>query len=1512
MRSLLVRLVAIVALVLAGAAVPLQGAAANGTTPPELSFACALKSNGQLRVVTSLSQCTKNETKIQMKPGPVLVCVQPSGSSRYVTSFSQCKPPARTLTLPPTSGVVTFCADNATRVLRYVTDPSQCLATETAYQVTPNDAAPTLASSTPADGATRVATTATVRLTFSEAVSAPASAFVLACGGGPLATVLTGSPGTTLQLSPIAALPEGATCTVDVTGSAVSDVDTLDPPDTMATNPRVSFRVDTAPTLTSTTPAHLATGVAVDGDLELTFSEPVDLDPGAVSLTCGDSEGLALGVTGSGTSTVTVDPVATLPGGSTCNLVVTGSKVHDVDAGDPPDVMATDRSVVFVTEDAAPTVVSTSPVDGAVDVSPSTTLSVTFSEYVTAAAGAFSLECGASPVAVTFDPGPALTLVVTPTAALPKSSACTLTGSATAISDSDTVDPPDHPASDLEVSFTTASNSDPTDIALSPSAVAENQPPGTTVGSLSTTDADPGDTFTYTLVSGTGDTDNGLFQVDGTSLETAAVLSAEDGATRSVRVQTEDSAGGTFTKVLTVTVTDVNEAPTSLALSPRSVDENEPAGTTVGALSASDEDTPPQALTYSVESSGCGGTYPDAAAFAVSGSDLVTAVVLNYEVKSSYEVCVRVTDDGTPALGADRLFTVTVNDVNDAPRTLPDSYTGAVGNTMFALNLPGTPAPRVAVTGSVLTANDSDEDGDTVTAVAETVTSAGGGTATIDTAGNFTFLPGVGDKNQTDSFTYRVTDGTATTAGTVQVAITGALIWWVDNSSTTATPDGRSTSPLTSLTALNGADPSADLDGTGETIFVWTGNATYAGGLRLEANQSLLGERAGVTVGPMPLLPAGATAPVLTNASGNGVDLADVTTVSGIDIANASGDGVHGVGIGTATIGSSGNVTISGSGADGIDLSGAGSGAISVGASVTTSTARSLAVSGRTGSTVAVSGAITGKGVELSGNTGATIAFTGALALSTTTTPAFSATGGGTVTVAGSTNTATSTTGGAVVVENTTIGAAGMTFRSASANGAVNGIRLTNTGATAGLSVTGTGSVVQGGDASGGTIQATTGAGIVLTNTRTPSFNNVSVLNVPTAAGVRGTSVSGFTFTNGRVSGSGLTGSDNASANLAFNAVSAGVTNLSGAVNVSNSVLENAYGSGVDVYNESGTISSLTVSGNLIQSTTSTATSKGHGVIVQSLGSASAASGVTTASIADNRVLHFPSGGGILLYGGNVSGLAAPATTLGAGAGAKVLVSGNVVRGASDAVPMNTNCIYVSVAGRGTGFVDVQANGTAGEPLGANRGNCISVNSTGSATLVSQVTGNRVSPGAGHVDGAFGITAGAAKQTVVGPADLNSAVLDLTVDGNTVSASKSTGIFLLTRDSGTLRTRVQNNTVAAPVELAGEAGIVVRSGDLAAGDASVCLQIQSNTTAGSVNGATGDRAPGIGLRKQGADAAINDFGVVGLVSSPTLQAGVVSHVSNSNPASALGTGGYGTSGAYVISGNNFVPCTLPF
>jgi hypothetical protein len=104
-------------------------------------------------------------------------------------------------------------------------------------------------------------------------------------------------------------------------------------------------------------------------------------------------------------------------------------------------------------------------------------------------------------------------------------------------------------------------NAAPTDIAISSSTIAENAGANAVVGTLSTTDPDAGNTFTYTLVSGTGSTDNASFNISGNQLRATASLNFEAESSYSVRVRSTDQ-GGLFTeKSFTITVTDVNEAP---------------------------------------------------------------------------------------------------------------------------------------------------------------------------------------------------------------------------------------------------------------------------------------------------------------------------------------------------------------------------------------------------------------------------------------------------------------------------------------------------------------------------------------------------------------------------------------------------------------------------------------------------------------------------------------------------------------------------------------------------------------------------------------------------------------------------------------------------------------------------------------------------------------------------------------------------------------------------------------
>ncbi|MDA3832807.1 MAG: cadherin domain-containing protein [Spirochaetales bacterium] len=102
-------------------------------------------------------------------------------------------------------------------------------------------------------------------------------------------------------------------------------------------------------------------------------------------------------------------------------------------------------------------------------------------------------------------------------------------------------------------------NSTPTDISLSDANVQENQPSGTTIGTLSTTDPDIGNTFTYTLDSGAGSTNNGSFTIDVDQLKTAASFDYESKSSHSIRVRTTDQGGLWHEKIFIILVNDVDE-----------------------------------------------------------------------------------------------------------------------------------------------------------------------------------------------------------------------------------------------------------------------------------------------------------------------------------------------------------------------------------------------------------------------------------------------------------------------------------------------------------------------------------------------------------------------------------------------------------------------------------------------------------------------------------------------------------------------------------------------------------------------------------------------------------------------------------------------------------------------------------------------------------------------------------------------------------------------------------------
>ncbi|MBK8036262.1 MAG: VCBS repeat-containing protein [Verrucomicrobiaceae bacterium] len=97
----------------------------------------------------------------------------------------------------------------------------------------------------------------------------------------------------------------------------------------------------------------------------------------------------------------------------------------------------------------------------------------------------------------------------------------------------------------------------PTNLSLTPSSIPENQPAGTIVGYFSATDADAWDIHSYSLVSGSGDADNGLFLIQNNALRATVPFDYETRTAYSIRVRATDFVGATFEKIINITVQDL-------------------------------------------------------------------------------------------------------------------------------------------------------------------------------------------------------------------------------------------------------------------------------------------------------------------------------------------------------------------------------------------------------------------------------------------------------------------------------------------------------------------------------------------------------------------------------------------------------------------------------------------------------------------------------------------------------------------------------------------------------------------------------------------------------------------------------------------------------------------------------------------------------------------------------------------------------------------------------------------
>ena len=242
--------------------------------------------------------------------------------------------------------------------------------------------------------------------------------------------------------------------------------------------------------------------------------------------------------------------------------------------------------------------------------------------------------------------------------------------------------------------------------------------------------------------------------------------------------------------------------------------------------------------------------------------------------------------------GSTATVSVTVTCVNDPPTAQPQSYT-AHANMRVSIPAPGLLAGATDV-----------EAGTTLTVGTVSATTPAGGTITNlnNATGAFEFDPPPGFTGGNVTFTYTVCDnGTpppsaCSAPATVTVAVSGPVIWFVDDGAT-GTETGRLSAPFNTLaeavTAI-GTD-------TAERVFLYDG--TYTTGIALNQGGWLVGQ--GVTgasfdavMGITP--PAGTIArPAIGTGTAtvqNTVGLATNTRVTGVALSTTANTALSGTG----------------------------------------------------------------------------------------------------------------------------------------------------------------------------------------------------------------------------------------------------------------------------------------------------------------------------------------------------------------------------------------------------------------------------------------------------------------------------------------------------------------------------------------------------------------------------------------------------------------------------------------
>ena len=629
---------------------------------------------------------------------------------------------------------------------------------------------------------------------------------------------------------------------------------------------------------------------------------------------------------------------------------------------------------------------------------------------------------------------------------------------------------------------------------------------------------------------------------------------------------------------------------------------------------------------------------------------------------------VTISNTGTDATALSFSDTISSNttlvggSVEVSPVAIDDAYT-AVGNVRIQV-----PA------GSGVLANDF-LGTPTATLTGGTFTSANGGNVTLNADGSFSYNPPAGFEG-IDTFNYPLTNAVGANTGTVSITVSG-MIWFINNALGSA-GDGRLTSPFNSLSAFatinNGAsnNPAAN-----DNIFLFTGSGAYSATLTLLNSQKFIGQGADATLASI----TGLTPPSFSDAfpttngtdptvtsSGVTVTLASNNRIQGLTFGNATTTDISGSGFGTLTLddttlnGTGGALTLSNGTLaatfDGIVSTNAPASGIAFSSSVIGSlSSPSTTITNPTQSGISIASSASGTfsfgntTLNTSGSTGlsitdsaATINFqdldiapdSGVSAIGASTfTGTLTSTSG---TIAGSNVQAISISG----TSSASRANLNMVLTSVSASSATNGITLTNvakaSGATNSFTIAGDGGGSN--NASGGTITGTgaSNAGITLTSVNDVSLGYLSIQSSGTD-GILATSCQNFSLSRTNITDTTGTTSDEG---IQFD-------NVTGTISISNCSVTSSPHNHLFLDNDSGTVSSLSITNSTFSNTL--AGTGNHGILVDANGTAVITTmAITNCTVSNNFSIGMQilSNGSASINGCNISGNTITTNTLAA------------------------------------------------------------------------------------------------------------------------------------------------------------------------------------------------------------------------------------------------------------------------